>query len=111
MVYRFPLVFLDGTGLFVGGLGALFIALAAPISGFSINPARTLASPLPSGVFTSLWIYLVAPIAGMLIGAQAYLSSRCATVHCCKLNHSHGHCPHCGCDGPIDFDAHPENLP
>jgi aquaporin Z len=41
------------TGLFAGTLVALFITFEAPYSGMSINPARTVASALPSGVWTA----------------------------------------------------------
>lgn len=88
-----------GAGLLV----ALFIAAAAPLSGMSINPARTLASAVPSGVWTAAWIYALAPPLGMLLAAEAYrrLPGRPA-VRCAKLNHgpqSHGpqsRCIFCG---------------
>jgi len=54
------------------GLEALF---AGPISGASMNPARSLAPALMSMNFRALWIYLVAPAAGALIGVYA---CRCA---------------------------------
>src|SRR5262249_15852939 len=50
------------TGLFGGTLVFLYITLEAPLSGMSINPARTVASALPSGIWTAAWIYFVAPI-------------------------------------------------
>jgi aquaporin Z len=52
----------------------------------SINPARSVASALPSGTWTGFWIYLVAPLLGMLVAAEVYA----ATAHrviCAKLNH------------------------
>ena len=36
----------------------------------SMNPARTLASAVPSGVWTAIWVYFTAPPLGMLFGAQ-----------------------------------------
>lgn len=53
----------------VAGALALFITLLAPVSGVSLNPARTLASAIPSGITSGLWIYLTAPVAGMLLAA------------------------------------------
>jgi aquaporin NIP len=53
------------------GLEALF---AGPISGASMNPARSLAPALVSGATHGLWIYLVAPVVGALIA-----------VPCCRL--------------------------
>ena len=57
----------------VGLLIALYILLLAPVSGFSINPARTLGSAVPAHVFTGLWIYFTAPPLGMLGAAEVYL--------------------------------------
>jgi aquaporin Z len=57
----------------VGLLIANYILFLAPVSGFSINPARTLSSAIPARVFTGLWIYFTAPLLGMLMAAEAYL--------------------------------------
>jgi aquaporin Z len=59
----------------VGVIGALgigaYIALAglwgSPISGASMNPARTFGPDLASGTFTSYWVYIAGPIAGAAI--------------------------------------------
>lgn len=40
-----------------------------PVSGGSMNPIRTLGPAIVLGRYTSVWIYLVAPVAGMLLGA------------------------------------------
>lgn len=55
----------------VVGLEALF---AGPVSGASMNPARSLAPALVSGSTHGLWIYLVAPVVGALMA-----------VPCCRL--------------------------
>lgn len=47
-----------------------------PISGGSMNPARSLGPALVSGTFTSLWVYIVAPIIGATIGAFLYEAVR-----------------------------------
>src|SRR5262245_25497866 len=60
------------TGLFGGTLVFLYITFEAPLSGMSIDPARTVASALPSGVWTAAWIYFVAPIGGMLLAVELY---------------------------------------
>jgi len=76
------------TGLFVGLLVATYITLEAPISGTSMNPARTLGSATGAAIFSSLWIYLTAPIVGMLLAAEAYTrTGRARRVHCAKINH------------------------
>ena len=59
------------------GLCALF---AGPICGASMNPARSLAPALVSGVLTSLWIYLLAPFAGSALavaGCRAVRGGDC----------------------------------
>jgi aquaporin Z len=76
------------TGLFAGALVATWITLEAPLSGMSMNPARTLASALPAGALRGLWIYFLAPPLGMLLAAQAYTRLRGArAVLCAKLHH------------------------
>jgi aquaporin Z len=59
----------------VGVIGAFgvgsYIALAglwgSPISGASMNPARTFGPDLASTTFTSYWVYIAGPIAGAAI--------------------------------------------
>jgi aquaporin Z len=76
------------TGLIAGTLVATSISLEAPLSGMSMNPARTVASALPAHVWTALWIYLTAPPLGMLLAAQLYLARKGAHgVTCAKLHH------------------------
>lgn len=60
------------TGLFVGILITTYITVATPISGMSINPARTFASALPADVWTGIWIYYFCPTLGMLAAAENY---------------------------------------
>jgi aquaporin Z len=77
------------TGLFAGLLIACFVEFEAPLSGFGMNPARTLASALPGGIWTGWWIYFTAAPVGMLLAAQGYLQVRnLDSIHCCKLHHS-----------------------
>ena len=52
----------------IGGYIALAGLWAAPISGASMNPARSLAPDLLRGDFLTTWIYIVGPLAGALIG-------------------------------------------
>lgn len=86
------------TGVFAGLLVAAYITVAAPFSGMSMNPARTLGSALAAGIFTGLWIYFTAPLLGMLCAAQVYLWRKGqAAVQCCKLHHNNSRrCIFCG---------------
>ena len=56
----------------IGGTIALASLVGGPISGASLNPARSLGPALVSGELGSLWIYLTAPLVGGLIGAVTY---------------------------------------
>ncbi len=51
----------------VGGYIALAGLWGSPISGASMNPARTFGPDLASGTFTSYWVYIAGPIAGAAI--------------------------------------------
>jgi aquaporin NIP len=72
-------------GLAVGSVIALEALFAGPISGASMNPARSLAPALVSGEISELWIYLTAPVLGACVGVAA-----CRCVHdggcCCAAN-------------------------
>jgi aquaporin Z len=86
------------TGCFAAALVATYIAFEAPLSGMSMNPARTLGSAVGAQVWTALWLYLTAPVAGMLAAAQVSLWLRGrAAVHCAKLHHQNAkRCIFCG---------------
>lgn len=76
------------TGVFAGLLVATYISIEAPLSGMSMNPARTFASALPAHLWTAFWIYLTAPIIGMLLAAECYVRLKGAhRVLCVKLHH------------------------
>jgi len=77
------------TGLFVGLLLFLYITFEAPLSGMSMNPARTLASALPVRAWTGLWVYFTAPVAGMLLAAEVHLRLGRPGPGCAKLVHRH----------------------
>lgn len=76
------------TGCFAALCVFMFIALESPVSGMSLNPARTLASAISGGDTSGLWIYFTAPICGMLTAAQAFLRLAGASPNdCAKLHH------------------------
>jgi aquaporin Z len=86
------------TGVFAGALAFLCVCFEKPVSGFSINPARSFASAVASGQWTAFWIYLVAPPAGMLAAAWiAQFQANTPMLLCAKLVHSDNkRCIHCG---------------
>jgi aquaporin Z len=76
------------TGWLAGACVALFITLEAPISGMSMNPARSLGSALPAGDLRQLWIYFVGPLAGMVAAAEVHARLAAAGSRgCAKLRH------------------------
>lgn len=85
------------TGLCAGACVALFIAFEAPVSGMSLNPARTFASALAAREWTALWIYFVAPPLGMGLAAAIFRQVKAAPrIRCAKLLHpDHRRCIFC----------------
>jgi len=76
------------TPFLAGALVALFITFEAPLSGMSMNPARTFASAVTAGEWTAIWIYFSAPVLGMLLAAAFYqFAPGARLVHCAKLHH------------------------
>jgi aquaporin Z len=76
------------TPLFAGALIATFITFEAPLSGMSMNPARTVGSAFHAGEWTALWIYFAAPTIAMLLTSVLYRFRRGAhRVFCAKLHH------------------------
>ena len=75
------------TSYLVGTLICVYVFIFAPISGFSINPARTVASAVFAHIWTAVWLYFVAPLGGMLLAAELYVrrhgpeSVLCAKLH------------------------------
>ena len=71
-------------GIAIGGVVALEALFAGPITGASMNPARSIAPALISGHTEHLWIYIAAPILGALLAILA-----------CKLIKGKTCCPGC----------------
>lgn len=84
------------TGLCAGALVAAYITIEAPLSGMSMNPARTFASAAAGNSWTAIWIYFTAPLLGMLAAAEVYVRSQ-RPVACAKLHHDNRQrCIFCG---------------
>jgi aquaporin Z len=77
------------TPYFVGALYATYITFEMPLSGMSMNPARTFGSAIHAGYWHALWIYFIAPTLGMLAAAQVFLWVRGGVgPYCAKLHHA-----------------------
>jgi MIP family channel proteins len=61
-----------GAAIAIGGTVGLDALFGGPVTGASMNPARSLGPALVSGQWHLFWIYLVGPIVGAALGALAY---------------------------------------
>lgn len=83
------------TGIIAGLCVACFITFESPLSGMSMNPARTLGSALVPHLWNSLWIYFSAPPLGMMVAAELFVRLK-AKVACAKYHHeNHFRCIFC----------------
>lgn len=77
------------TPYLVGALYAIFITLESPLSGMSMNPARSFGPALHASYWHAIWLYFAAPTLGMLAGAELFLWGRGGVdPYCAKLNHA-----------------------
>jgi len=92
------------TPYLVGLLYAIFITLEAPLSGMSMNPARSFGPALHVSYWHAIWLYFTAPTLGMLFAAEVFLRARGGVQpFCAKLHHAnnkrcifrHGAPPRC----------------
>jgi aquaporin NIP len=61
-----------GAAIAIGGTVGLDALFGGPVTGASMNPARSLGPALAAGQWTDFWIYIAGPIAGAALGAFAY---------------------------------------
>jgi len=107
------------TPYLVGLLYAIFITLEAPLSGMSMNPARSFGPALHVSYWHAIWLYFSAPTLGMLIAAEVFLRARGGVnPFCAKLHHAnnkrcifrHGSAPTKLCkEGSLNAN-HRENI-
>lgn len=62
----------QAAALAIGGTIALASLVGGPISGASMNPARSFGPAIVSGDLTGIWIYAVAPTIGVILAAVVY---------------------------------------
>lgn len=75
------------TGVLAGLLLAVLITFESPISGTSLNPARSFGSAAVAWQWAGLWIYFTAPTAGALVASLLYARGLGRPVYCAKLQH------------------------
>jgi aquaporin NIP len=56
----------------IGGAVALDALFGGPLTGASMNPARSFGPALAAGEWTDFWVYVLGPVAGAVLGAGAY---------------------------------------
>jgi glycerol uptake facilitator-like aquaporin len=62
----------EAAAIAIGGTVGLDALFGGPVSGASMNPARSLGPAVAAGELDALWIYLLAPPLGAALGALAY---------------------------------------
>lgn len=62
----------------IGGTVALGALFAGPLTGASMNPARSFGPALLAGDFSQLWLYIVGPLLGAAAGAFVYTKIQCS---------------------------------
>jgi aquaporin Z len=60
-------------GLAIGMTLTFVILMGGPLTGASVNPARTLGPAVAAGIYSDVWLYFVGPIAGGVLAALLYL--------------------------------------
>ncbi len=85
------------TAYAVGVLIAFYVLLFAPVSGFSINPARTFGSAVFANIWTAEWLYFTAPVLGMFCSAEIFVRTYgTERILCAKLHSDPKYpCPFC----------------
>jgi aquaporin Z len=86
------------TWLIFGFLVMSYVIAFSAVSGFSLNPARTLASAIFANVWTAMWLYFLAPLLGMATSAAAYvIAAGKRSIYCAKIYHD--------CTSPCPFQC------
>jgi MIP family channel proteins len=70
----------EAAAIAVGGTVGLDAMFGGPISGASMNPARSIGPALVAGDLHALWLYILAPVLGAVLGALAYQFVRAEPV-------------------------------
>jgi aquaporin NIP len=65
-----------GAAIAIGGTVGLDALFGGPVTGASMNPARSFGPALAAGEWRMFWVYVAGPVAGAALGALAYQSVR-----------------------------------
>lgn len=78
------------TPYLAGLLIAFLVMVEAPVSGTSLNPARSFAPAALVGVFEDFWLYVVGPLCGAVLAVLLYrlIGGEKAGTGCAKLHHT-----------------------
>ncbi len=86
------------TGLIAGTLVAFLVMIEAPVTGTSLNPARTMGPAILASNYTALWVYFAGPVFGALVAAGAFQGQWGGQTVCAKLYHTEKYpCPFESC--------------
>lgn len=88
------------TPYLAGLLIALLVMIEAPVSGTSLNPARSFAPAMLSGIFNDFWLYVVGPVCGAVLAVVLYrqIGGEKSGTGCAKLHHTDRYpCLFAGC--------------
>jgi aquaporin Z len=87
------------TGLLAATLVAVLVMIEAPMTGASLNPARTLAPAVLGRTYTALWVYFVGPMTGALLAVAAFTGQGGKEAVCAKVYHTEKYpCPFESCN-------------
>lgn len=62
----------EAAAIAIGGTVTFLVLFGGPLTGASLNPARSIGPALVSGNLASIWIYIFAPLIGATLGAFIY---------------------------------------
>ena len=79
----------EAAAIAIGGTVGLDAMFGGPISGASMNPARSFGPAVVSGDLHALWLYIVAPLVGAALGALAYQFVRGEQTRPADVTHAH----------------------